>query len=71
MTLLEGWFYLLHIFYSNLSRVLLLVLSCLECNFCWLAVCIVVVFLCVLSSYVYLLHYVCIAVFYFRCRTAG
>jgi len=30
----------------------------------------VVVVLCVLlSSYVYLLYYVCIAVFYFRCRT--
>ena len=34
------------------------------CNFCWLAVCIVVVVLCVLlSSYVYLLYYVCISVF--------
>ena len=44
--------------------VLLLVLSCLVCNCCWLAVCIVVVVLCVLlSSYVYLLYYVCIAVF--------
>ena len=30
---------------------------------CCLAVCIVVVVLCVLSSYVYLLYYVCIAVF--------
>jgi len=38
--------------------------SCLVCNCCWLAVCIVVVVLCVLlSSYVYLLYYVCIAVF--------
>ena len=38
---------------------------CLLCNCCcWLAVCIVVVVLCVLlSSYVYLLHCVCIAVF--------
>ena len=35
------------------------------CN-CWLAVVIVVVVLCVLlSSYVYLLYYVCIAVFTF------
>ena len=35
-------------------------------------VCIVVVVLCVLLlSFVYLLYYVCIAVFYFRCRTAG
>ena len=36
-----------------------------------LRVCIVVVVLCVLLSYVYLLYYVGIAVFYFRCRTAG
>jgi len=58
--------------HDNLSRgyqfvlwVLLLVLSCLVCNCCWLAVCIVVVFLCVfLSSYVYLLYYVCIVVFF-------
>ena len=41
------------------------------CNCCWLAVCIVVVVLCVLLSYVYLLYYVSIAGFYFRCRTAG
>jgi len=42
----------------------LLVLSCLVCNCCWLAVCIVVVVLCVLlSSYVYLLYCVCIAFF--------
>jgi len=42
--------------FKFVSCVLLLVLSCL--------VCIVVVFLCVLlSSYVYLLYYVCIAVF--------
>ena len=33
------------------------------CNCCWLTVCIVVVVLCVLSSYVYLLYYVGIAVF--------
>ena len=34
------------------------------CNCCWLAVCNVVVAFCVLlSSYVYLLYYVCIAVF--------
>ena len=46
-------------------------LSCLVCNCCWLTVCIVVVVLCVLLSYVYLLYYVGIAVFYFRCRTAG
>jgi len=42
---------------------LLLVLSCLLCNRCWLTVCIVVVVLCVLLSYVYLLYYMCIAVF--------
>ena len=35
------------------------------CNCCWLAVCIIVVVLCVLlSSYVYLLYCVCIAVFF-------
>ena len=46
------------------SYVLLLVLSCLVCNCCWLAMCIVVVVLCVLlSSYVYLLYCVYIAVF--------
>ena len=71
-----GCFYLLYMFYSNLSPgVLSLVISCVVCNCCWLAVCIVVVVLCVcvcvLLSYVYLLYYVCIAVFYFRCRTAG
>ena len=53
------------------SYVLLLVLSCLVCNCCWLTVCIVVVVFCVLLSYVSLLYYVGIAVFYFRCRTAG
>ena len=38
-------------------------ISCLVCNCCRLAVCIVVVVLCVLlSSYMYLLYYVCIAV---------
>jgi len=34
------------------------------CNCCWLTVCIVVVVLCVLLSYVYLLYYVGIAVFF-------
>jgi len=34
-------------------------------------VCIVVVVLCVLLSYVYLLYCADIAFFYFRCRTAG
>ena len=38
-------------------------LNCLLCNCCWLTVCIVEVVLCVLLSYVYLLYYVCIAVF--------
>jgi len=37
----------------------------------WNIVCIVVVVLCVLLSYVYLLYYMCIVVFNFRCRTAG
>jgi len=32
----------------------------------WATVCIVVVVLCVLLSYVYLLYYVCIGVFFFR-----
>ena len=38
-------------------------LSCLLCNCCWLTVCIVVVVLGVLLSYVCWLYYVCIAVF--------
>jgi len=50
---------------------LLLVLSCILCNFRWLTVCIVVVVLCVLLSYVYLLYCVGIAFFHFICRTAG
>ena len=50
-------------FFIPSSCVLLLVLSCLVCNCCWLTVCIVVVVLCVLLSYVYLLYYVGIAVF--------
>jgi len=40
---------------------ILLVLSCLLCNCCWLTVCILVVVLCVLLSYVYLLYCVGIA----------
>ena len=58
-----------HVF-QFVSCVLLLVLSCLVRNCCWLAACIVVVVLCVLlSSYVYLLYCVRIAVFfYFRYR---
>ena len=52
-----------HVVFQFVSCVFFfLVLSCLVCNCCWLAVCIVVVFLCVLlSSYVYLLYCVCIA----------
>ena len=47
-----------------LKYLVFIVASCL--------LCVVVVVLCeLLSSYVYLLYYVCIAVFYFRCRTAG
>jgi len=38
------------------------------CNCCWLAVCNVVVVLCVLLSYVNLLYYVCNAVFTFNAR---
>ena len=52
-------------------HVLLLVLNCLLCNCCWLAVCIVVVDFCVLlSSYVYLLYCVCV-VFFFCTLDAG
>ena len=49
------------------------ILRCLECIVVSCLACIVVVVLCVLlSSCVYLLYCVCIAVFlYFRCRTAG
>jgi len=50
-------------FFHFLSCVLLLVLSCLLFNCCWLAVCIVVVVLCMLLSYMNLLYNVCIAVF--------
>jgi len=46
------------------SCVLLLVLSCLVCNCCWMTVCIFVVVLCVLLSYVYLLYCVDIAFFF-------
>jgi hypothetical protein len=47
---------------------ILICLLCIVTSFklccCWLVVCIVVIVLCVLlSSYVYLLYYVCIAVF--------
>ena len=49
--------------FSFVSCVLLLVLCSLLCNCCWLTVCIVVVVLCVLLSYVYLLYCVCIAFF--------
>ena len=52
--------------------VIMCVLLQLSCVYYSCLVRIVVVVLCVLlSSYVYLLYYVCIAVFYFRCRTAG
>jgi len=46
-----------------IPHVLLPVLSCLLGNCCWLTVCINVVVLCVLLSYVYLLYSLCIAVF--------
>ena len=45
-----------HVVFKFVSCVLLLVLSCVVCDYCWLAVCIVVVVLCVLLSYVYLLY---------------
>ena len=48
------------------------ILRCLVCIFVSCLVCIVVVVLCAfLSSYVYLLYYVCIAVFTLDARTAG
>ena len=54
-----------NVVFSFVACVLSLVLSCLVCNCCWLSVCIVLVVLCVLlSPYVYLLYYVCIAVFF-------
>ena len=42
-----AWVFLpfVHVVFWFISRVLLLVLSCLSCNCCWLTVCIVVVFL--------------------------
>ena len=46
--------YRAHVLFQFVSCVLLLVLSYVVCICCWLAVCIVVVVLCVLSSYVYL-----------------
>ena len=68
-----AWVFLpfVHVVFSFVSGVLFLVLSCLLGNCCWLTVCIVVVDLCVLLSYVYLLYYVCIVFFYFKCQTAG
>jgi len=48
--LLLGYFYILYMLYSNLSRVYCCQLICLVCNCCWLVMCIVVVVLCVLSS---------------------
>jgi len=60
-----AWVFLpfVHFVYKFVSCVFLLVLGCLLCNCCWLTVCIVVVVLRVLLSYVYLLYNVCIAVF--------
>ena len=60
--------------WCNLSPgVLLLVISCVVCNCCWLDVCIVVVVLYVLLAYVYLctMWALLFFFFYFRCRTAG
>ena len=47
VTLLFGYFYLLYMLYSNLSRVYCCWL-CLVYNCCWLTVCIIVVVLYVL-----------------------
>ena len=63
-TILLGCYYHLYMLYSNLSRILLLVFSCLVCNCCWFGrVCCCGCLVWVLLSYVYLLYYVCIAVF--------
>ena len=71
-------FYLLYMFYSNLSPgVLLQVLSCVVCNCCWLAVCIVVVVLCVCVCVCCYLMCICCTVcallffFLLKCWTAG
>jgi hypothetical protein len=60
-------------YFASLTQIRCFILICLVCivasfklslcNCYWLAVCIVVVVLCVLLSYVYFLYYVCIAVF--------
>ena len=49
--------------FQYVSCVLLLVLSCFLHNCCWLTVCIVVVVLCVLLSYMYVLYCLGIAFF--------
>ena len=74
----RGVVYLLYMLCFKMSCVYCCELCCVYCCSCLVCivvsclVCIVVVVLCVLlSSYVYLLYYVCIAVFYFRCQTAG
>ena len=62
-TLLLGCLYLLFMLYSNLSPgVLLLVLSCVVCNCCWLPMCIVVVVLCVCVCFVILCVFVVLCV---------
>jgi len=49
-----AWVFLpfVHVVFQLVSGGLLLVLSCLLCNCCWLTVCIIIVVLCVLLSYV-------------------
>jgi len=57
---------------SVVSCLVCSVVSCLVCIVVSCLVCIVLIVLCVLlSTNVYLLYYVCFAVLYFRCRTAG
>ena len=60
-----AWVFLpfVHVVFQIVSCVLLLVLSFLLCNCRWFIVCIVVVVLCVLLSYMYLLYCVGIAFF--------
>ena len=51
--------------YSNLSpAVLLLVSSCLACNYCWLAVCIVVVVLCMCCYLMCICCTMCLLLFF-------
>jgi len=56
---------------KSVSCVLLLVLSCLLRNCCWLTACIIVVVLCVVILCIFVVLCGHCFFFYFRCRTAG